>query len=258
MSLELQGPAVASTPVRSEDMIGVLAGARRLASTIDTSWSPVSAEDAYAVQRGIRAQLGEGIGGWKAAGLDPDDIPLIAPVHLSDVSTSGALPCPEEGWILEVEYGYRLGRDLPGGAALPANEIMDAVAEVHVCFELCRSRLAKPSSPRLLFLADGLANDGVVVGSGLSPQNLSLGDRDVCLRIDGNVAKQVRTPDDAAATKIFLWLARRSLFDGGLKAGHVVITGSLTGTDRIRRGQTAEASIQGIGEVRLHALPSDG
>ncbi len=247
--------AVEIPALAPRDVVNALADARRLGSTVETRWSPASPEEAYAAQGEVRRALGEGIGGWKAAGLDPSGIPLLAPIHISDVSGSGSLACPAEGWILEVEYGFRLGRDLPRSAAYHKAEVMDAVDEVHVCFELCRSRLAAPSPPRLLFLADGLANDRLVVGSGVSPRDLSLGHRGVRLSIDGEVVKELQSSAGDEATEALVWLARQPLPEGGLKAGHIIITGSLTGTTRIRGGQIAEALIEGIGQVRVDALP---
>jgi 2-keto-4-pentenoate hydratase len=243
-----------STPDRAavEATSDLLAKARRNGQ-IQTPPPPAphDADEAFAIQRAVMERLDETIGGWKAAGLNPDGAPLVAPIHRSSLSSLECGEAPEDGWILEVELAFRLARDVAPGEVLPGRA-MEAVSDVLVCFEFCRSRV--PGAAPLLFLADGLANDRVVLGSGIGVTgSLDLGGRAATLRITGRAAAGGGTDTHASAIATLDWLLTRHPPAEGFKAGQIVITGSLTGTTPFLPGDTAEAEIEGIGAVRFTA-----
>jgi 2-keto-4-pentenoate hydratase len=206
---------------------------------------PQSPAQAFAVQDAVLAKLEEAVGGWKASGESPEGFPLIAPLHASTLRSDTTRPAPADGWSIEVELAFCLGSEMAPGA------LSDAVAEVRVCLELCRSRVPAQAA-RLLFLADGLANDGVVLGSGRpAGPALSLAGRQVHLRINGQPVYSGTTGSQAEMVRTLDWFARQPRGGGDVRPGQVIITGSLSGLTKVAPGDVVEASIDGVGAVRF-------
>lgn len=157
---------------------------------------------------------------------------------------------------VEVEIGFRLGRDLPGrAAAYDEHEVADALTETLVMLELCDTRLADwETAPAMWRLADFQLNAGLVAGSGIADSRaLDFAGLHAELWIDG-----VKTKDVTGAhplgnpARLLPWLAlhcaRRA---GGLHAGDLVTTGSWTGMDFVLPGAEVVARFPGLGEARV-------
>jgi len=215
---------------------------------------PRTAEDAFAIQRAVTALLNDRAGGWKTAGMSPEGLPLVAPLLEKSIHTSPAVwkHFQQQPVVVEVEFVLRLRNDLSN---IDANRLRDGrelIREVSVGFELCGSRFASaPSRP--LFLADGLANCGLVVGAGVpAGPDFCFSGRRVQLSVNGAVVVDTLTSDASGnPAGSLLWLVRTGLPSKTLKGGAAVITGSLTGVTALEPGDEAVASIEGIGSAQI-------
>jgi 2-keto-4-pentenoate hydratase len=207
---------------------------------------------AYAMQDATVAALGP-IGGWKVGAKSPEAEPVCAPLPASGLLPSGAaLNGPE--WRLrgiEAEVTLRVARDLDGGKLPPA--AFDAVLPA---IEVVETRLADfGGSDPLAQLADLQSHGALVLGdaSPLPPARLDLREVEAVLRFDGRVVAQTRGGNPTADIwRLLEWLAAHCAARGlPLRAGQVVTTGSLTGMLFAAEDAQVEATLAGIGTVRL-------
>ncbi|MGD9806088.1 MAG: 2-keto-4-pentenoate hydratase [Hyphomicrobiaceae bacterium] len=225
-----------------------LAEARRQGARIALEDAPRDYDEGFAVQDRVVAMLGEPVVGWKVI-----EVPN-GPVVFAPLLAGGLLPvnqtwrvAGEEPAGIELEIAYRMGRDVTGDAT--QSQLLDAVASAHVVFELCQSRISDPANvPRHIGIADCISNSGIVVGSQISgwrdkdlkaiPGRLYVDDK---VRIEGKSVDPVR-----ALTVLAPALAAHGK---ALKAGHVVITGSLIGMNWLTGHHTIRGEIDGCGDV---------
>ncbi|HZT47260.1 MAG TPA: fumarylacetoacetate hydrolase family protein [Hyphomicrobiaceae bacterium] len=155
---------------------------------------------------------------------------------------------------IECELAVRLGRDLPKGAAPYTRETArGAVAEVMAAFELIEDRHADYKATKALSLiADNAWNGGIVVGAAKPPPAGSdLNGIAGRLARDGKEAASGKTDDPMGA---LAWLANLSVERGRpMKAGMVVITGSVVPTIDIAPGERLDFVLDGVGSVSMTA-----
>lgn len=239
------------------DLAAALAAAHGsdAAVVLPAGQAPADFDAAFAVQGEVARRRGAGIAGWKA-GFGPGDVPVAAPLYASLVQPSPAvvtLPARTQ-LIVEAELGFRLARDLPPRPGLPYSrgEVRDAIAAVVVGFELIASRFGDHTKvPFEAFLADNLGNAGYVEGTGTREfRTLDLATLRCTLRVDGAVASDRAGghPQNDPLLPLVAWAnaARDRL--GGLRAGHVVTTGSVA-IARLSAPARVAATIAGIGAV---------
>jgi 2-keto-4-pentenoate hydratase len=155
---------------------------------------------------------------------------------------------------VECELAVRLGRDLPKGSQPYTREsVRAAVAEIMATFELIEDRNADYKTCKALSLiADNAWNGGIVLGASKAPPPGSdlngIGGR---LKRDGKDVMNGKTDDPMGA---LAWVANLAVERGSpLKAGMVVITGSLVATTDITPGERLDFAIEGVGEVSMTA-----
>jgi len=226
-----------------------------------------SLTDAYAVQREyvrrLMATRGVGAAGYKIGlttkrmqemcGLDRP----VAGVVLSDrVHASGAsLALADYVRIgLEFEIAVRLARDLrPDGRALTLAEVADAVDAVAPAIEIIEDRGADYAAlDALSLIADNSWNAGIVLGSFVKPwPDLAAAEATVFADgalIDRGFGRDVLGhPFHSVA-----WLAAH-LADNGtaLRAGDIVMTGSLVTTKFPKKSSAYRYQLGGLGAVAL-------
>jgi len=221
----------------------------------DAALAPPDAAAAMRVQREVARRLGARIGGWKV-GFAPDGVPFAGPLYQDAIVRSPATRrlTPGDHVIVEVELAFRLVRDLPPGDT-PRADIVAAIGEAIVGIELIRGRLGEPPAvPFLAFLADNAGNDGYVTGSaGRDFRSRELSLLRCRLSVDGTTVhdKAGGHPQGDPIEPIRAYLSRANDALGGLRAGQVVTTGSLTTPFRAEGATRFEATIEGIGAVRL-------
>src|SRR5579863_8140272 len=155
---------------------------------------------------------------------------------------------------IESEIALLLGRDLPAAHAPWTREtVTPAVAGAMPAFELIEDRhadYAKTEAGSLI--VENCWNGGVVIGAPQAVPLVSLVGVMGRLTMDGKAVGEGAAEDPGAT---LAWLANH-LADRGrdLKAGMVVITGSLIATVSIASGQRAVFAVDGLGEVAMDVV----
>lgn len=231
--------------------------ARSGAAKLSVEWAKaqsLTAQEAYTVQSLVAAELGP-VGGFKFA-QRPGQPAIMAPIQRTNIMRSGGYFAADEPVGIELEVGFRLDAD-PPPLDTPGylNNLRACVTPVAV-IELVQTRLADPdAAPAMLKLADHQLNGGLVVGEAMSnwegeplesvEARLAFGDQVV---LDGPV-----TLPFGPAVDCLTELAR-IVGDhcGGLRTGHIVITGSLNGLPWLSPGAKVDGRIESIGEVAVN------
>ncbi|CAG0952650.1 2-keto-4-pentenoate hydratase [Burkholderiales bacterium] len=231
----------------------------RAAATTDLDPLNVTIAEAYAAQAVIVRALGARVAGWKT-GFGPDGSPVAAPLVDGAVRASGstvALP-PDRPVILEIEIAFRLARDLPPRPQRPytRGEVEDAVEVALAGAELIAARGGMPSTgtPFPRFVADLQGNAGYVCGGETRGfRTLDLRACRVSLRIDGERVHDAvgGHPQGDPWAPIVAWANAQCDGLGGLRAGQVVTTGSITPPRPVDRPCRVQATIEGVGDVDL-------
>ena len=241
-----------------ERAAGLLRGAMddpsSLLAPLPAECTPADAAQAYAVQAVLMEGLGA-IGGWKVGAASNEALPVTAPMpaawlhHGPAVLPVAQYPRP----LAEGETCYRIGRDLPpAGAPYSREQIIDAIAAIHVGAEIVQPRFPDPASlDPLVALADLLGHAGYVVGDEVVEwQGIDLAAQSLALNLDGAEAKSRAGYPFPEPIRIIQWLANEgSHWAGGLKADQFVTTGSWIGAVPMRIDQAAEVVVTGVGKV---------
>lgn len=155
---------------------------------------------------------------------------------------------------LESEIALQLAADLPAsGAPWTRERVAPAVVAALPAFELIEDRNADYAGTEVTSLiVENCWNGGVVIGPAKALPVESLVGIAGKLTIDGRIAGEGKAEDPCAT---LAWLANHVAERGrGLKAGMVVITGSLIVTVSIASGQRAVFTVDGLGEVVLDVV----
>jgi 2-keto-4-pentenoate hydratase len=155
---------------------------------------------------------------------------------------------------IESEIALMLGADLPAsGAPWRRDMVAPAVAAAMPAFELIEDRNADyTKTDAASLIVENCWNGGVVIGAAKSISPASLNGIAGRLTIGGKPAGKGFAEDPCAT---LAWLANHLAERGrGLKAGMVVITGSVIPTMSIARGDRAVFVVEGLGEVQVDAV----
>lgn len=223
----------------------------------------LSLDDAYAIQvLQLDAALAQGasIAGYKVGltsavmqrqlGVTEPDFGYVTDdmVHLSNepVSTAGYLQ-PR----IEPELVFVLGADLEG-PAVSTHTILAAISTVLPGLEIIDSRIRDWRIGLTDTVADNASSAGVVLGlGGTSPQALDL-------RLVGcNLYRNGELVGTGAGGAVLgsplsavVWLARTLLARGvTLRAGQIILSGSVTAAVPIDQGDVVTATFGGLGSV---------
>jgi 2-keto-4-pentenoate hydratase len=214
-------------------------------------------EDAYRVQDAVFAALhARRPMAWKVGTAAPDAEPNAAPIARIFASPASVAAKGFNMIGVEVEIGFRLGRDLPGRPQpYDEQEIAAAVAETLVMIEICDTRLADwETAPAMWRLADFQLNAGLVWGRGLADARaIDFTGLHAELWIDGEKKKDLAGAHPLGdPARLLPWLARHCALRGAeLRAGDLVTTGSWTGMDFVFAGSEVVARFPGLGEARV-------
>jgi len=201
-------------------------------------WAGLDAATVYGVQAAVASRTGPA-GAFKVA-RKPGQPMIMAPIFGADVVRSpAALP---EGRMrrvgIELEVGFQVLAPLPPADAPDfAERAADLVAAVPV-IEIVDTRLDDlNAAPDLLKLADNQLNAGLVVGAPVRDwRGLDL----TRPRARLNLGAQMVLDGPAEVPG-----------GGGLKPGHVVITGSLNGCPWVDVPIAVRGEIEGLGPVEV-------
>lgn len=269
-------------PACLEAARAALVAARRTARAIaywPAEWQPDDLEAAYRLQSAIASDLGP-VGGWKIAAVTAAQRaslgvarPLGAPVPaawMRDADRNAAefgvaeFIAPK----LECEFAFELGRDLPPRPQAPYSraEVEAAVVALRLAIEVVDSRLPRGSGT-LAELADAFNSGALVCGRALRDwQGLDFAATRIVLHALGT-----GEPAGAAGSELALG-SGAAILDGdpfgtvvmlanaqpsggaGLRAGHVVTTGSCTGAPPLPGPGLYRAEFDGLGSVEVRFL----
>lgn len=249
-------------PSSIENLVHALSSAHRgarLAPAAELGALNVTLAEGYAAQAGVVIALGERVAGWKV-GFGPDRLPAAAPLVAGVVVPSGgilALP-PGRSALLEIEIAFRLARDLPPRPDRPytRGEVIDAIDVALAGAELIAARGGMPSTgtPFPRFIADLQGNAGYVCGSETRGfRSVDLRACRVSLWIDDERVHDAvgGHPQGDPYAPLVAWANVQCDRLGGLRAGQVVTTGSITPPRPVDRPCRVRATIEGVGDVAL-------
>ena len=256
------------TPAEAREAALVLIEARRSGATIDAipeACRPRTVDEGYAVQDALVALSRTRVVGWKLGATTPywqRRASLTEPMAgrlLEDTVHHGSTSLPGAAFhlrMVECEYAFRLGKDLPPREApYSREEVEDAVAAVHGCIEVADSRYKKGlivDSPSLI--ADNVLAGAYVVGPEIADWRTDhLTHAPVKVWSEGKVINEGSGEHTGGHPILpLVWLAndRRKRGDG-LKAGMLVSTSSSTGAYRAPVQAEVTADYGPAGTVKL-------
>jgi 2-keto-4-pentenoate hydratase len=233
--------------------------ARRDATLVQLSTElvPTDVARAMRVQKEVMDAIGASVAGWKV-GYTPEGIPVAAPLFAADIYRSGATlrhgPARKSG--IEAEIALVLGEDLPPRPGRPysRDEILAASRAALAGIEIVAPRFTEPPKPFLAAVADNIGNGAYVLGPEVKDfRGLDLTRLRSQVKIDGRTTHDAvggHPKGDPLAPVVDYANAPCDLL-GGLKAGQVVTTGSLSGCPYVEGAIKIVVEIEGLGVVDL-------
>lgn len=227
-------------------------------------WDLQSEEEADAVQDLVAAGVGEAVAGWKLGATDPSarvrlslGKPFIGRVFRSRLQPSPALLSRHMLPVvfIEAEVAFSLARDLPPrAAAYSFDEVESAVGGCHAAFEIVDfTGPGREGLRGIDILADNGCCGGMVTAAPVPAwRDLDLLEESVVLEIGGATVAHGRVQKTAAQLIGHVADFANHLRGRGmtLEAGQFVTTGTWTGMQPLRPGETAVAKFSHLGEVR--------
>lgn len=233
-----------------------------LAPLVET-YPDITLDDSYEIQQiQLREKLDAGaqVVGYKVGltsavmqrqmGVDQPDYGYL----LDEMTYLENAPVPTDNFVqpkVEPEIAFVLGRDVSGPNATVA-QVMGAIEYVVPALEIIDSRVRDWQIGLLDTVADNASSGGVVLGS----RPTALVDQD--LRLTGcNLYVNGRIVGTGAGGAVLgspltaaVWLINTLGARGvTLRAGQVVLSGSVTAAVSVARGDTVSAQIAGLGTV---------
>jgi 2-keto-4-pentenoate hydratase len=230
---------------------------RQWLSALPEACRPKDMDDAYAIQNRVLAGLGP-IAAWKVGAGTSDARPACAAIAQATLFETGAsLPADMFHLVgVEAEIAYRFVADLPSRDALYSlEEVLAAIGSAHPAIEVTDTRfVAWASQDRLSHVADQLNHGALVIGPGRKDwRQIDAKVQSTILTIDGETSADVVGGNPAGdPLRLLHWLANEGAHPfGGLRAGTVVTTGSVTGIKFVTSPVRAQARLPGIGVVEV-------
>ncbi len=256
------------SPEQASEAARVLLDARRDHRTIDAipeGCRPGTVEEGYAVQDALVRLEGSRVVGWKLGATTKywqRRASLSEPMAgrlLDSMVHHGSAVLEGRAFhlrMVECEYAFRLGRDLPAREApYTREEVEDAVAAVHGCVEVADSRYSKGlimDSPSLI--ADNVLAGAYVVGPEVSGwRTEEITQAPVKVWSEGKLLNEGKGEHTGGHPILpLVWLAndRRKRGDG-LGAGMLVSTSSSTGAYRCPSPAVVIADYGPFGTVQV-------
>lgn len=233
-----------------------------LAPPLSETAADLTLEQGYAIQRALEKALverGDRVVGWKAGFTNATlqetygvSEPVLGFLLASGVFGSGdAVPVSRFVSLgLEVEIAFVMKAALEGPGVTPASALL-AVEGAVPSFELIDFRMSgKPRGTD--FVADGVLANAIVLGGPLTPvSGLDLSLEGVVYEENGQrVATATAAEVMGNPLNSLAWLANAlGKLGGRLRAGDVVLTGSISKVFRPKAGDSVRASFTRLGSV---------
>jgi 2-keto-4-pentenoate hydratase len=247
-----------------QDLLAARA-ARSIIPDLVGARQPATHEDGYRMQAALAARWDDRIVGWKVGATSKQvqalfgvPGPLYGPVFARTVAQSAAR-CRVADFqhrMLESEFAFRFGRDLPARAApYTREEVLDAVEALIPAIEIISPRFDRLTVDRIpQLIADCGGNGGAVLGTPVPDwRSLDLPSLPVELRIDG-VVKQAGTGAAVLGDprNVLEWFVETFRAQGlDIAKGLFVMTGTMTGIHAPAPGEQAVADFGALGTVEV-------
>ena len=158
--------------------------------------------------------------------------------------------------VLEVEFAFRMGRDLPAtGAPYGQEAVADAIAALVPAIEVVDSRYADwTKAGGLQLIADNASAGHWVYGQEITDwRDIDLADYPVSLTVNGKTVAEGSSANVLGHPLIAMtWLANALAASGdGLKAGQVIASGACTTPVMSQRGDKVVAGFGRLGQVSV-------
>ena len=214
---------------------------------------PLSMSDGLEVHARVLAALGP-VGGWKVTVASTPEKPTYSPVLAKDVHGSSASFAPGSFRKIgiECEIAYRIGRDLTN-PPYTREQVADAIAGLVPLIEICDTRLVdRKGAPDGWRMADGGGNGAFLVGDVIKDwRSINTQQQPVTLIFNGKtVADKVGNPKPDLVLAVQLLANQAGKYCGGVRAGQVVTTGSMSGNIATEPGTEVVARFPWLGELR--------
>ena len=226
---------------------------------------PATVDDGYQIQTAFRQLWTDRLAGWKIGATAAPVMakfgvtePFCGPIYAADVYASPARLEAQRfnHYVIETEFAYRLGHDLPARAAPYARgEIVEAVDAVIPAFEMINCRYeALPLDNAPAAIADCGLNGALVLGPAVTDwRTIDVPHHAVRLLVDG-VVKGEGTGASALddPRNVLDWVINRLSRNGvGLTKGQVLSTGTCTGVVKLEPGQVAVGDFGALGKIEV-------
>lgn len=211
---------------------------------------PLTAAEGLQVQDTVAKAVGP-IGGWKVAPSSTPEAPSFGAVFAADIY--GASESFEAGRFramgIECEIAFRMGKDLTGGS-YTRDQVADAIEALVPLVEIAESRLVDRKAASIGWpLADGGGNGAFLIGEEISDwRAVSTQDQPVTLTFNGKVmAEAAGNPQPDLVAIVTLLVNQAGTLCGGVRAGQIVTTGSMTGNIAAQPGTEVVATFKNLG-----------
>lgn len=255
----------AAIRVASDLLLDAWAEGRRIAE-LPAEVRPITRAEGYAIQAEIVRRTDRPLFGWKIAATSTAgqrhirvDGPLAGRLLVERVLEDGATVSLAHSLMrcAEVEFAFRMGRDLPPrDRPWATDEVMAAVAALHPAIELPDSRytdFTAVGAPQLI--ADDACADWFLLGAPAAEgwQELDLAEHPVVAVRNGTDERHGRGGNALGDPRIALtWLANElSRLGITLRAGEVVTTGTCLVPVAIDPGDVVQASLGELGGLSV-------
>jgi 2-oxopent-4-enoate/cis-2-oxohex-4-enoate hydratase len=163
---------------------------------------------------------------------------------------------PISEWLIqpraEGEIAFTLKSDLVG-PGITSDDVLAAAASVHPCFEVVDSRIKDWKIGILDTVADNASSGLFVMGMGVDAANVDFeGCRMVVTKNGAFLSEGFGRAALGSPLNCVAWLANTlGAFGVPLKAGEVILSGSLVPLEPVVAGDHMHVSIEGIGETEV-------
>jgi 2-keto-4-pentenoate hydratase len=230
---------------------------------------PATRAEGYAIQAHLEARSTSPLFGWKIAATSVAgqkhinvDGPLAGRLLAERVVDNGAAVAigANHMRVAEVEFVFRMGRDLPPRpTAYAVDEVLAAVAALHPAIELPDSRFedfTAVGAPQLI--ADNACGHQFVLGpqTTVDWRGMDLAEHAVAGRVGGRYERHGKGANVLGDPRVALtWLANElSQVGVTLKAGQVVTTGTCVVPLEFLPGDEVIGSLGPLGQVSVRLL----
>jgi len=222
-------------------------------------------EDGYRIQSAATERWDDDIAGWKVGATAKQvqklfgvSEPAYGPVFRRSVYQSRAsVPARSlHHLMLESEFAFRVGRDLPPRSApYSREEIVASVDALIPAFEVISPRFSKLTTDKFpQVVADFCANGGAVLGTPVTDwRGIDLPAHAVKLYMGGTLRQEglgAAVLDNPL--NVLDWLVNKFSAQGRtLSKGQFVLTGTMTGIHTAEVGQKAVADFGALGKAEV-------